>query len=399
MSIFFWGTVFLGGIILVIPAIHHLRLRFARCDPPTTQFAVAVIVPCKGNNDPDFENNLLCIVQQAYDGPVTFRLCAESDQDPAVPTMRKLEQRFENVQVCIAGLSTRSSQKTYNVLKGMECVTDTDIFVIADADIQPHSTWLQELVAPFRHPKVGATTGFFRRIPLSSDFHWGNYLAGLFGTFIISGISDDTLKGLWGGSLAVRKSVMDTYQLYERFATEIVDDIAIMHALHQHHIARRYVQSCTLKSYCHMSVSESIEWLVRQIQFSQIYLKLPYALYVLVGIPYVAYIFLAPVLVLYGLLAHDLLALLSGAGFGLSVVLTGTLLYFSAPVNPASVSPGDARYRLLPWLLATPVAFICVALALFKTFARVKKGVLSMHWRNITYLVDVKTGKVKKVIR
>lgn len=399
MIIFLWGALFLGGIVLVIPVVHHLRLRLARHYPPTTQFAIAVIVPCKGNNDPDFENNLLSIVQQCYDGTVTFVFCAESAHDPAVPTMRKLEQRFDDVQVCIAGLSTHSAQKTYNVLKGMECVADTDIFVIADADIQPHPTWLQELVAPFCNPKVGATTGFFRRIPLSPGFHWGNYLAGLFGTFIISGISDDALKGLWGGSLAVRKSMMDTYHLYERFATEIVDDIAIMHALHQHHIARRYVQSCTLKSYCQMSVSESIEWLVRQIQFSQIYLKLPYLLYFLVGIPYAGYILLAPLLVLYGLFAQDTLALLSGAGFGLSVALTSILLYSSAPVNPASVSPGDAHYRLLPWLLATPVAFICVALALFKTLARVRKGVLSMHWRNITYRVDVKTGKVREVIR
>lgn len=394
------GTMFLSvAVVMTLSVAHLIRLRFARVYPPTHQFAVAVMVPCKGNDDPDFENNLLSIVRQDYEGPLQFVFCVESEHDAAMEVLCQLEQRFERVRVCVAGLATRSAQKTHNILQGMRMVSETDIFVIADADIQPHPTWLQEIVAPFRDPQIGATTGFFRRVPVSGRFRLGNYLAGLFSTFIITGISDDWIKGLWGGSLAVRKSLLDKYDLYERLATEIVDDIVLMHALHTHKIKRRYVQSCTLKSYCDMSVSESIEWLIRQVQFSQIYFKRLYGLYFVLLSPLIFSIVVSPVLLLYGLLAPSWPAVGIALGFWLLMALSSLLLYRSTPANPANNAPTDTPYRLLPWLLVTPVSFLYGAGALIQTFLRVKDGVLTMYWRSITYYVDIKTGQVIRVCR
>jgi cellulose synthase/poly-beta-1,6-N-acetylglucosamine synthase-like glycosyltransferase len=394
------ATMFLSvAVVISLSAAHLIRLRIARVYPPTSQFSVAVIVPCKGNDDPDFENNLLSIVQQDYDGQLEFVFCVESEHDAALDILRQLDQRFERVRVCVAGLATHSAQKTYNILQGMHMVRETDIFVIADADIQPHPTWLKEIVAPFCDPQIGAATGFFRRVPISARFRLGNYLAGLFSAFIITGISDDRIKGLWGGSLAVRKSLMEEHNLYERLATEIVDDIVLMHALHTHNIKRRYVQSCTLKSYCDMSVSESIEWLIRQAQFSQIYFKRLYALYFLLGLPLVFSIAASPVLLLYGLAAQNWSAVAIVPGFLLLLALSSLLLYISTPVNPANNAPTDTPYRLLLWLLVTPVAFLYAARVLIQTLLRVKDGVLVMYWRSITYHVDIKTGKVIEVRR
>lgn len=391
---FFWGIV-----ILVLAAAHLVRMRFAGKYAPTTQFSVAVIVPCKGNDDPDFENNLLNIVQQDYDGTVEFVFCVESESDPAVPTLRRLEQRFDRVRLCVAGLATRCAQKTFNVLKGMQSVPETDIFVIADADIQPHPTWLQELVGPFQDQTIGVVTGFFRRVPITPSIRTGDYLAGIFSSFIITGVSDNQVKGVWGGSLAIRKTLMDTYNLYERFATEIVDDIVVMHALHQHRIKRRYVQSCTLKSYCDMSVSESIEWLMRQIQFIQIYFKWFYALFYLVAVPYVLYILLMPFVLVHGLVSSDMFAIATSSGFLTIALATGVLLRLATPVHPSSVSPHDTPYRFVPWVLLTPVAFVYAVYALFKSLWRVEDGILTMHWRSIVYRANVKTGKVVEVIR
>jgi cellulose synthase/poly-beta-1,6-N-acetylglucosamine synthase-like glycosyltransferase len=274
-----------------------------------------------------------------------------------------------------------------------------DIFLFADADIQPHPTWLQEMVAPFRDPQVGAATGCFRRVPATANFRLGNYIAGVFGAGIITGMSDDRLKGLWGGSLAIRQSVVDQLRLRERLATEIVDDIAIMHALHRHKIERRYVPSCTLKSYCNMSASDSIEWLVRQFQFSQIYFKRLYLFYYVFGLPYALSILATPFTFIYGLTSANGLMIGVTAGFWLSIMLVGLLLRLGIPINPLSVSPGDANYRLLLWLMVTPLAFLAGALALLKTIFRVRAGVLTMHWRSIKYKVDVKTGKVLEIIR
>jgi cellulose synthase/poly-beta-1,6-N-acetylglucosamine synthase-like glycosyltransferase len=360
---------------------------------------VAVLVPCKGNDDPDFENNLLNIVEQDYAGNIEIFFCVESEQDTALPTLRKLEQAYDHVQVCVAGYSTRCAQKTFNILKGMECASDVDIFVIADADIQPHPTWLQELVAPFIDPKVGAATGFFRRIPTGNRSWVGNYLAGFFTSIIMIGVSNDRLKSLWGGSLAIRKEMMDTYQLYDRLSSEIVDDVALMHALHQYKLERRYVKSCTLKSYSDMNITESIEWFVRQIQFLQIYFKPLHAFFMLIIFFYDVYILLTPLLLIYGVLWQNALAIGGSIGFWLVMMVVGTLLWRGIPINKTSLSSQDNRYRLLPWLLVTPLAFVLGSVVMFKTIRRVRGGILHMQWRSIEYHVDAKTGKVMEVIR
>ena len=69
------------------------------------------------------------------------------------------------------------------------------------------------------------------------------------------------------------------------------------------------------------------------------------------------------------------------------------------PLNPAGVAPTDNEYRLLPWLLVTPLAVIGGCWALFKTFQRVNNGLLTMRWRDVTYRVDLRTGQVVQVIR
>ncbi len=399
MIVFFWSALFSSTLIFLVTIVHLINLRFGQHYESTTLFSVAVIVPCKGDGDPNFKNNLLGIIQQAYAGPTQFLLCAESEEDPTVPLLRELESQFEQVQLCIAGLSTHCAQKTYNILKGMAQVKETDIFLMADADIQPHSTWLQEMVAPFSNPKIAVTTGFFRRVPLTDKFHLGNYLAGFYSTFIAIGLSHDRAKGVWGGSLAIRKAVMDKYQLYERLATEIVDDMSIMHALHQHNLERCYVTRCTLKSYCDMSVSESLAWLMRQIQFSQIYFKELYLFYFAVTIPYTISILVTPLIFLYGLARFDWTAIAISATIGLMVILSGGLVWLSIPINSTNYSPKDATYHLLLWLLITPVAIVYTAVALLQTRLWVKNGLLTMHWRGIEYQVNVKTGKVVAISR
>lgn len=399
MMIFFLIALFSSGIIFVLLVGHLIQLRGIKKYPPTAQFSVAVIVPCKGNSDPNFGENLRGIIQQAYAGPVKFIFCVESYNDSAWPVLCQLAQEFTCVEVCVAGLAARSSQKNHNILCGMHQAGGVDIYLLADADIEPHPTWLQEMVAPFQEPQVGAVTGCFRRIPISREFYLGAYLAGLFGAGIAAGMADNVLGGLWGGSLALRRSVVDQYNLRQRLSSEIVDDIALMHAFRQHKLERRFVPSCTLKSYCDMSARDSIEWLVRQFQFTQIYFKGLYLFFYLFGLPYALSILITPPLLLYGVVMADPLAIGASLTFWLSVMVVGWLLRLGITVNPASVSPGDTEYRWLPWLLVTPLAFLGGLLALLKTLLRVRKGILTMVWRSIEYRADVHTGKVLEIIR
>jgi cellulose synthase/poly-beta-1,6-N-acetylglucosamine synthase-like glycosyltransferase len=400
MIILFLGALFSSGIIFMLLLGHLIKLRLTKSYPATNQFSVAVIVPCKGDNDPSFGENLVSIICQKYaGGAAQFIFSVESSTDSALPVLCRLKQQFDHVQICIAGLAQKSSQKNLNILKGMELAAEADILLFADADIQPHPTWLQEMMAPFCDSQVDVVTGCFRRVPATANFRLGNYLAGLFGAGIVTGMTDDRIGGLWGGSLAIRQTTVGNLNLRDRLASEIVDDVAIMHAVHQHKVERRYVASCTLKSYCEMSTPASIEWLVRQLQFSQIYFKKLYFFYYVFGLPYTFSILAAPLAFTYGLVSGSELIITATVSFWLSVAVVGLLLHQSVPINPASVSSQDANYQIIPWLLVTPLAFVVGTLALLKTLWRVRSGILTMYWRSIEYRVDVKTGKVLEIIR
>ncbi len=399
MLILYAGILFYGVLLVGLIVAHFTRLQRARVYPTTAQFAVAVIVPVKGNSDPRFRDNLRRIINQLYDGPVQFVFCVESETDPAVPVLRSLARQFDDVKICVAGLATQSSQKIFNILQGMACISETDIFLIADADIHPHATWLQEMIAPFQDPRISATTGYYRRLPANPQFQLGDYLAGIFNAVLLVLTADNRVQSLWGGSMALRKAIMEKYDLYEYLSTQLVDDLALMQALHQHGLKRHFVAGCILKSYSEMSLGDSIEWLARQFQYIQIYFKGLYWLLVLAIFPSSLLMLALPVVFLYGLVNSNWPTTLGSAGIWLLAMFLAWLFRLSVPVNPAGVNPNDNEYRLFPWLLAAPLAAIGGGYALLKTFFRLKHGLLAMQWRGITYHVKLQTGQIVQIVR
>lgn len=399
MLIFYLGILFYVVLLVGLIATHFVRLRSAKIYEPTTQFAVAVIVPVKGSSDPRFKDNLLRIINQVYAGPVQFVFSVESQTDTALPILQLLARQFEHVQVCVAGPATQSSQKIFNILQGMACIAETDILLIADADVYPHATWLQEMIAPFQDDQISATTGYYRRVPSKRQFQLGDYLAGIFNAVLIILTADNHVQSLWGGSMALRKSIMDKYNLYDYLTTQIVDDLALMQALHQYRLKRHFVPGCILKSYCDMPIGDSIEWLARQFQYIQIYFKGLYWLLALAIFPCALLMLALPFVFVYGLVSNTWPVTLGSTGIWLMVMAVAWLLRLSIPVNSTSIAPNDDEYRLLLWLLVAPLAAIGGGYALLKTFFRLKNGLLTIHWRGITYQVNIQTKRVIQIVR
>jgi hypothetical protein len=91
--------------------------------------------------------------------------------------------------------------------------------------------------------------------------------------------------------------------------------------------------------------------------------------------------------------------ILGSVGVGLVVMFVAWFLRLSAPAEFTGAGSYDNEYRLLPWLLVAPLAAIGGGVALLKTFSRLKHGVLTMHWRDVTYRVDIQTGEIMQIIR
>jgi hypothetical protein len=236
-------------------------------------------------------------------------------------------------------------------------------------------------------------------VPVKSHFQFGDYLVGLANALLTILTADDRSQGLWGGSMALRKSVIDEYELYRRLSTEIVDDMALMKILQQYGIKRQYVPGCTVKNYCDMSTPGSIEWLIRQLQYLQLYFKPLYLLLIAIFCPYILLMLSTPMIFIYGLVDKNWPAVIGGFAFWFSMLAASWLMQRGIPVNPAGVAPTDQQYRLALWLPVTPVVVLATGWALLKTLFRVKRNLLTMQWRGVKYQVDTKTRQVVEIIR
>lgn len=386
-----WGLLSVGAIsVFVLTHLLRAQPRYA----PYDEMAVAVMIPCKGNDDPGFMENIERLVDQRYAGRSEFVFVVEEIGDPAVDAIRKLDARHQHVRLCVAGQAKSCGQKSFNILRALQCIAPADVLVVADADIRPSETWLSELLAPLRDPKVDVATGFFRIAPQSESM--GNYMSAVLAAALWQGVARESIKGIWGGSMAIRSEVFDDLGLERRLEEEIVDDVMLMHALHLRQRRRAYSPPCLLPSPCERTIAQTFEWFVRQIQYSQIYF--PKILTLTHALAFSLVISLASALALVGV------GVLTGHGprcFGGLAVLGGYLLNGVGlwPGMPTRSTKRQPTIGLGRWLAAWGMAPLFVAAAMTAASFRIQRGVLTMVWRGITYQVDLATKRVISVQR
>jgi len=87
-------------------------------------------------------------------------------------------------------------------------------------------------------------------------------------------------------------------------------------------------------------------------------------------------------------------ALWAGGALGGFALLNAGVLWIGLRTEA-----GDrATFHMVPWLLTAPGALVVATAALVETHRRVKRGVLRMVWRGISYRVNVRTGHVLEVV-
>lgn len=95
-----------------------------------------------------------------------------------------------------------------------------ETIAMIDSDVEPHPTWLRELVAPLADQQVGVSFG--NRWFLPDEWNTGSLVRQLWngpGLIVMS-----AFKIPWAGSMAVRRSLMDSEAVRDKLAHSIVDD-------------------------------------------------------------------------------------------------------------------------------------------------------------------------------
>lgn len=266
------GAAVVFNLVLSLRSLLYGKLLYRLFYIPTFDSAytpkVAVFVPCKG-----LEENLMSylegIVTQDYPH-YSVAFITESENDGAVEVIRDITSRYSHSRHLVSGRADRCCQKNHNLLKAIEEDPGSDVYIFADADIKPGPDWIRDLVLPLSRPDIPASTGF-RWLTPNHRTLFGS-LHSMMSAYIC--ILMASTKGLWGGSMAIKKEVFDKYDVASLWACTVVDDISLTNILVKYHLKRIFVPHCiAVSSNVIESWDGNVEWFTRQLMFLKLYLR------------------------------------------------------------------------------------------------------------------------------
>jgi ceramide glucosyltransferase len=189
---------------------------------------VSNLKPIRGL-DPDAYENFASFCQQDYpDYEVVF--CVGEEDDPAVPVLQKLKQKFPErpIRVLFGSGGTGSNDK---VVKLARLVSEAqhDVVVISDSDVRVQPDYLRTVVAPLADPKIGAVTCFY--VPIEDKTFTDNLQTiGMFSDFyagILVARELDGVKFALGPTIATRRTRLAEFGGYEAIKNRPADDLLV----------------------------------------------------------------------------------------------------------------------------------------------------------------------------
>ncbi len=185
----------------------------------------AVLLTLRGA-DPVLRSTVQCLLNQNYSDYELF-IAVDSWDDPAWETIRSEVQREHQGKVHVCELTQRlrtCSLKCSALVQMLGQLNDTfEIVALADADLEPHPSWLAELVAPFDDPSVGATSGYRWFTPPKGEI--ASLVRHLWNATTVVPMIIGRIP--WGGCMAFRASPQLRQLIADKWSRSAVDDVIL----------------------------------------------------------------------------------------------------------------------------------------------------------------------------
>lgn len=239
-----WLLVILVAAFRVFGFLFERRRQDRRWGNGTkNQQPVALILPVKGFDlqatprffDSIFAQNYrdyrVIVCFESWDDPVAVWLCEHLEVGPGNPvwTHPEADDGLRSVTLICAGVSMSEGQKVHNQIAAFRDLTGNDaVIAFADADIVCGPDWLARLVAPINQGTH----------PLASTYRWlvpkrptlPNQLASVINGSITTQGGGELTNVLWGGSMAISRTVFDELDVPSLFAGSLNDDLRLAKA-------------------------------------------------------------------------------------------------------------------------------------------------------------------------
>lgn len=220
----------LGPFVYYVLTIWAASVYFGRSKREVTKRAdykppASILKPVRGLDREAYENFASFCQLDYPEYEILF--CVQSPDDPAVSVIEKLQDDFPERRIrLLVGAPAIGASGKVNKLCRLVHEAKYNLLIISDSDVRVEPNYLQDVAAPFAHPKVGAVTVFFRSVTGGSI---GATLdaAGSAVEFAASALLARRLEGIHftlGATMATTKKVLAEIGGFQALANHYVDD-------------------------------------------------------------------------------------------------------------------------------------------------------------------------------
>lgn len=383
-------TLLTGWFYLQVRGLLLQRQRWP--EEPAGGWPAAEVVLCLRGADPSLAEALAALAHQRYAGPWRLQLVVDSLADPAwavaEASLAALEASgqasWQAAQLGpLQGRPQRGSLKSASLRQAFAHLHPaTALVALVDADAIVSPDWLTDLARACSQPGVGAVSGNRWYQPQAGSLA-GRVRAGWNGGALVL----MTLLGIpWGGSLAVRRQVIDAGAWSERLKTSLCEDTSLVEPLRQ--LGWRYAfrpELIALDQDDSMAFSDLAPWIGRQLLTA----RLHHPAWPLVALHGGGSALLLLAAAAWLVLGHS--GLLAAALALYELGCMALLLVIEATALRALASPGGEAIprpltplgrRAWQWLRHLPVTQLIYALAFWRACWNRR-----VDWRGVTYRV------------
>lgn len=273
---FLWCSIgFLASLVALQAAYVVLYLRFLRSGVTSaseemlfqdTPPNVAVIL-CLRGADPSLPACLESLM--GMNGEFQLHLAFDDRDDPAYPLCQRLLADHADVHYHVnqdhgKNRSLKCSSIIATILDLDESI---DIVALVDADAVVERDWLQTLIEPLSNPSIGATTGNRWFAPTAGGI--GSTLRKVWNAAALPQMSLYQIP--WGGSLAIRRDVIDQCELLHHWSVAFCEDTMLSGVLAEHGFRTERIPDLIIVNQESTSVRDAVFWIGRQLLTVKLY--------------------------------------------------------------------------------------------------------------------------------
>ncbi len=228
------------------------------------------IVLCLRGADPFLDRCIRALAQLNYPN-FEVRIVVDDKQDPSWEILQRELTEQGAFRLAVDQLRSPNitcSLKCSSVAQAIRELDDSiEVVALLDADTIVHPNWLRELITPLADPTVGATTGnrwyMPERLSLGSLVRYSWNAAAVVIMY--------WCRIAWGGTLAIRRSVIDRADLLTRWQNAFCEDTMLFDTLRAHGLRQVFVPSLMMVNRENCTLRGVSAWITRQLLNSRLY--------------------------------------------------------------------------------------------------------------------------------